>query len=62
LLRLVRRRGAALAVGVALAVPALWLESHSSAWWVDGVSLVLAATGVALIWTAISGLKPDWID
>jgi hypothetical protein len=62
LLRLVRRRSVAFVVGVALAVPAVWLEFHSDRWWVDGVSLILAATGAALIWTAVAGLKPDWVD
>jgi hypothetical protein len=62
LLRLVRRRGLALSVGIILAAPAVWLEFHSNGWWVDGVSLILAGTGIALIWTAITGVKPDWID
>ena len=62
LLRLVRRRGLTLAVGVALVVPAVWLRWHAGTWWVDGTSLVLGATGVALIWTAIGGQKPDWVD
>jgi hypothetical protein len=62
LLRLVRRRGLTLAVGVALVVPAVWLRWHSGTWWAGGTSLVLGATGVALIWTAIGGQKADWVD
>jgi hypothetical protein len=62
MLRLVRRRWLALAVGVALVVPAVWLRWHSGTWWEDGTSLVLGATGAALIWTAVGGQKPDWVD
>ena len=64
LLRLVRRRLAVTAVGAALAAPAAWLEvsGRSSVWWISGLSLVLGATGVALIWAGVAGLRPDWID
>ncbi len=63
-LRLVRRRPFALAVGAALAAPAAWLElsGGSRAWWLDGLSLIVGATGVALLWTGLTGLRPDWID
>lgn len=63
-LRLVRRRPVAIAVGTAMALPAAWLEwsGRYGAWWLDGASLVLGATGIALIWTGISGLRPDWIE
>ena len=64
LLRLVRRRAAALAVGAALALPAAWLEwsGRYDAWWVGGLSLILGATGIALFWTGLTGVPPDWID
>jgi len=63
LLRLVRRRALALGLGTALLVPALWLELRShEAWWVDGLSLVVGATGAALLWTGLVGVRPDWID
>ena len=64
LLRLVRRRPIAVVVGVALAGPAAWLEfsGRYGAWWVDGLSLILAATGLALIWSGVFGVTPDWID
>jgi hypothetical protein len=64
LLRLVRRRALAVAVGLALAAPAAWLEISSpyDAWWIGGLSLVLAATGIALVWTGLTGARPDWID
>jgi hypothetical protein len=63
-LRLVRRRLLTSAVGVVLLLPAVWLESGAGhgAWWVDGVSLILGATGAALLWTGIVGLRPDYVD
>ena len=64
LVRLVRRRALAIAVGLALAGPAAWLEvgGRSDAWWVDGLSLILGATGAALLWTGLVGPKPDWVQ
>jgi len=64
LLRLTRRRALAISVGLALAAPAAWVEVTGwfDAWWVDGLSLVLGATGVALLWTGLTGARPDWID
>ena len=64
LLRFVRRRPAALAVGLALALPAAWLEfsGRIDAWWIEGLALVAGATGVALIWVALAGVSPDWIE
>jgi hypothetical protein len=63
-LRLVRRRGLAVVVGTALAAPAAWLElsGRFESWWIDGLSLVVAATGVALLWAGLTGSKPDWIE
>ena len=64
LLRLVRRRGTAAAAGLALIAPAAWIKfsGQVDAWWGDGLALVLGATGAALLWTGIAGLKPDWTD
>jgi len=64
LLRLVRRRGLSTALGFALAAPAAWVQfsGRFGVWWVEGLSLVAGATGLALIWTGIAGLEPDWID
>jgi hypothetical protein len=64
ILRLVRRRPLAMAVGAALALPAAWVEffSRYDAWWVDGLALVVGATGLALFWTGMTGLAPDWIE
>jgi len=64
LLRFVRRRGLCAAVGIALIVPAGWIElaARIDAWWIEGLALVVGATGLALLWTAIVGVAPDWID
>jgi hypothetical protein len=63
-LRLVRRRPVAILVGALLVAPAAWLElaGRFDAWWVDGASLVLGATGAAILWTGLTGVHPDWID
>jgi hypothetical protein len=54
----------AIAAGAALAGPAAWLEVRggSGLWWLDGLGLLLGATGAALIWTGLTGPRPDWID
>ena len=64
LLRMIRRRWLAVAGGVALVAPAAWLEfsGRYGAWWAEGLSLVLGATGAALVWTGLVGVKPDWVD
>jgi hypothetical protein len=67
LLRLVRRRTAAIVIGLALALPAAWLEFSGlavfdDAWWVQGLALVLGATGLAFVWTGLTGTSPDWVD
>jgi hypothetical protein len=64
LLRLVRQRALAIAAGLVLAAPAVWVEffSRYDAWWVDGLALVLGATGAALCWTGLTGVRPDWVE
>ena len=64
LLRLVRRRRAAVAIGVALTLPAAWVEfvANLDSWWLDGLALVAGATGVALVWAGITRLSPDWTE
>jgi hypothetical protein len=64
ILRLARRRWPAILVGVALAGPAAWIEwsGRGGTWWVDGLSLVVGATGLALLWTGLTGIAPDWVD
>ena len=64
MLRLVRRRPLAIAAGLALAAPAAWVEfsGRYGVWWVDGLALVAGATGLAILWTGLTGASPDWID
>jgi hypothetical protein len=64
ILRLVRRRPVAILVGLALAVPAAWIEfgGRDRAWWLEGLALVAGATGLAIFWTGLTGARPDWVD
>jgi len=64
ILRLVRRRSLAVAVGLVLAAPAAWVELSGGCdvWWIEGLALVLGATGLAILWTGVRGARPDWID
>jgi hypothetical protein len=51
-------------MGLALVLPAVWVQiwGGSSSWWVQGLSLVTGATGVALLWTGMFGARPDWFE
>ena len=64
LLRLVRRRRTVIVFGLLLITPAAWvhLGNASVPAWFEGVSLVLGATGVALVWTGVTGARPDWVE
>jgi hypothetical protein len=64
ILRLVRRRGLSMTLGAILIVPSAWLEFASpyGAWWVDGLSLIAGATGIAIFWTGLTGGSPDWVE
>jgi hypothetical protein len=64
LLRFARNRPAAIVVGLLLVIPSAWIElsGRASSWWMDGVALVAGATGVALVWTALTGTRPDWLE
>jgi len=64
LLRLTRRRGLSMTIGLALVIPAAWVEfsGHYSSWFIEGGALVVGATGLALLWTGITGLNPDWVE
>jgi hypothetical protein len=63
-LRLVRRRALALVVGLVLIVPSAWVEfsGRYGAWWQDGLALVVGATGIAIFWTGVTGVAPDWVE
>jgi hypothetical protein len=64
ILRLVRRRALAMTVGAALVIPSAWVEfaGRDSSWWMEGAALVVGATGLALLWTGLTGLSPDWVE
>lgn len=63
-LRLARRRPVAVALGAALAAPCAWIElgGRSGAWWIEGLSLVVGASGLALLWAGLTGVPPDWTE
>ena len=62
ILRFVRQRVPAVVVGSCLVVTAAWIEwgMRVDAWWLEGVALVAGATGVAILWTGLTGAQPDW--
>jgi hypothetical protein len=64
LLRLVRRRRASALIGAALVVPSAWVEfaSRDPEGWMEGLALVFGAIGIALLWSGIRGVPPDWTD
>jgi hypothetical protein len=63
-LRLVRHRVRAMALGLLLALPSIWVQVSSrwDAWWLESLSLIVGATGLALFWTGLTGAAPDWIE
>jgi len=63
MLRLVRRRRLAMAIGFALMAPSAWIElSGRYAWWAEGLALIVGATGIAIFWTGLTGGSPDWVE
>jgi hypothetical protein len=58
----VRRRPLAIAAGLALVIPAAWIEffSRADTWWLNGAALIGGATGLAILWTGLTGVPPDW--
>ena len=63
-LRVVRRRTLSIVLGLLLIVPAVWVQygGRYDTWWLEGISLIAGATGVALVWNGLTGTKPDWIE
>jgi len=63
-LRLVRRRRWSMALGLLLALPSLWVQVSArwDTWWLESLSLIVGATGLALFWTGLTGAAPDWIE
>jgi hypothetical protein len=64
LLRFIRNRPLAMLLGLAMAAPSAYIQfsGRSNAWWLEGLSLVVGATGLALLWTGLTGPSPDWVD
>jgi hypothetical protein len=64
MLRLARHRRLSLLIGLAMALPGAWIQiaGRFDEWWIEGLSLVGIGIGIALVWTALVGLQPDWID
>ena len=65
LLRLVLNRPLTIAVGAALASPAVMLLAADYPWETgatDGIALLALATGIALAWSGVTGRKPDWYE
>ena len=65
LLRLVRNRRLATLLGLVVMAPGLWLFFADLPWEsgaTDGFALLAVATGVALVWTGLTGRQADWVD
>jgi hypothetical protein len=65
LLRLVLKRPAAITLGLCLLAPAAYLTLRDLPWetsTTDGLSLILGATGAALLLAGIGGRRPDWVE
>jgi hypothetical protein len=64
MLRLVRKRRLAMALGLAMIVPAAWVEFGAGdvSWWAEGLGLIGGATGIAVFWTGLTGGSPDWVE
>jgi hypothetical protein len=65
LLRLALYRRGAVFIGSTFAAFSLSLLAFDYTWesWLsDGISLVVGATGVALLLTGVQGRRQDWID
>ena len=64
-LRVVLKRPAAIALGLMLTVPSVWLLAQDLPWETpatDGIGLIAGATGVAFLLAGIGGRRPDWIE
>jgi hypothetical protein len=65
LLRFLLKRPAAIALGLILTMPAVWLLVADLPWETpvtDGLGLIVGATGVAFLLAGLGGRRPDWIE
>jgi hypothetical protein len=65
ILRLALKRPAAIAIGIILLAPSVWLLMEDRRWEspaTDGIGLILGATGAAFLAVGIGGRRPDWIE
>ena len=65
LLRFLLKRPAAIAFGLILLLPSLWLLLLDFAWEspvTDGLGLITGATGAAFVLAGMGGRRPDWIE
>ena len=64
-LRVVLKRPAAVAIGLMLTTPSVWLLAQDLPWETpatDGLGLIAGATGAAFLLAGIGGRRPDWIE
>jgi hypothetical protein len=49
-------------LGLAMIAPSAYVQfsDRFDAWWLEGLSLVVGATGLAVFWTGLAGVSPDW--
>ena len=49
-----------MALGLLLALPSIWVQVSGrwDAWWLESLSLIVGATGLALFWTGLTGAAP----
>jgi hypothetical protein len=65
ILRLALKRPAAIAIGIILLAPSVWLLMEDRRWEspaTDGIGLILGATGAAFLAVGSGGRRPDWIE
>ena len=65
LLRIAYHRTFALVSGAACLVGSFWLSANDYSWegsFSSGIGMIVGATGMALVFMALSGRQPDWED
>jgi hypothetical protein len=65
LLRLALNRTVSIPLGLILLAPAAWMSLGDYTWetpTTDGLTLILGATGAALLLAGLGGRRPDWVE